>query len=30
MAEWCDKHEIKWYTIDTLEELIEYANARGN
>ena len=26
MSEWCDKHSIKWYTIDTLEELIEYVN----
>ena len=24
MSQWCDKHFIKWYTIDTLEELIDY------
>jgi hypothetical protein len=26
MSEWCDKHKIKWYTIETLPELIDYAN----
>ena len=26
MSEWCDKHSIKWYTIETLPELIDYAN----
>lgn len=30
MHEWCDKYKITWYNIDTLEELIEYVNARGN
>jgi hypothetical protein len=30
MGEWCDKHGIKWYNIDTLVELIDYANSRGN
>jgi hypothetical protein len=31
MSEWCDKEGILWYTIETLQELIEYvANARGN
>ena len=24
MAEWCDKHEILWYNIDTLKELVDY------
>ena len=24
MAQWCDKHEILWYTIDTLKELVDY------
>ena len=27
MAQWCDKHGIKWYTIDTLQELIDYVNS---
>ena len=26
MAEWCDKHEILWYTIDTLKELVDYVS----
>ena len=26
MAQWCDKHNIKWYTIETLEELINYVS----
>jgi len=25
MAGWCDKHNIRWYTLDTLEDLVEYA-----
>lgn len=24
MAQWCDKENILWYTIDTLQELIDY------
>jgi restriction endonuclease len=24
MAQWCDKHEILWYTMDTLKELVDY------
>ena len=27
MSQWCDKHNIKWFTIDTLEELVKYVNA---
>lgn len=30
MCQWCDKHSIKWYTVDTLEELIDYVDARRN
>lgn len=30
MCQWCDKHNIKWYTVDTLEELIDYVDARRN
>ena len=26
MAEWCDKHEILWYNIDTLKELVDYVS----
>lgn len=26
MAEWCDKHDILWYTIDTLKELVDYVS----
>jgi hypothetical protein len=26
MAEWCDKHNILWYTIDTLKELVDYVS----
>ena len=26
MAEWCDKHEILWYNIDTLQELVGYVS----
>ena len=26
MAQWCDKYNIKWYTIETLEELINYVS----
>jgi len=26
MAEWCDKHEILWYNIDTLKELVSYVS----
>ena len=24
MSEWCDKHDIPWFTLDTLEELKLY------
>ena len=31
MSEWCDKENILWYTIETLQELIDYvANTGGN
>ena len=31
MSQWCDKEEILWYNIDTLQELISYvANAGGS
>jgi len=31
MSEWCDKEGILWYTIETLQELINHvANTRGN
>jgi hypothetical protein len=31
MSEWCDKEGILWYTIETLQELIEHvANTRGS
>jgi len=30
MSQWCDKEGIRWYTIDNLEELIEYVNTRGS
>ena len=31
MSEWCDKEKILWYTIETLQELIDHvANTRGN
>jgi len=31
MSEWCDKEDLLWYTIDTLQELIRYvSNARRN
>ena len=26
MAQWCDKHEILWYNIDTLKELVDYVS----
>lgn len=26
MAQWCDKYNIKWYTIETLQELINYVS----
>ena len=26
MAEWCDKHNILWYNIDTLKELVDYVS----
>ena len=29
MAEWCDKEEIMWYTIDTLQELISDVSNNG-
>ena len=31
MSEWCDKENILWYTIETLQELINYVtNTRGS
>jgi hypothetical protein len=31
MSEWCDKENILWYTIETLQELIDHvANTRGS
>ena len=31
MSEWCDKENILWYTIETLQELIDHVtNTRGN
>ena len=31
MSQWCDKEGILWYTLDTLQELIDYVtNFRGN
>jgi len=30
MAQWCEKHGLKWYSLETLEELVDYAYARGN
>ena len=31
MSHWCDKENILWYTIDTLQELIDHVtNTRGN
>ena len=31
MSQWCDKENILWYTIETLQELINYVtNTRGN
>ena len=31
MAQWCDKENILWYTIETLQELIDHVtNTRGN
>lgn len=29
MAEWCDKEGIMWYTIDTLQELINNVSNNG-
>ena len=29
MAQWCDKEEILWYTIDTLQELISDVSNNG-
>jgi hypothetical protein len=26
MSQWCDKHRIKWYSIETLQELIDYVS----
>jgi len=26
MAQWCDKHDILWYNIDTLKELVDYVS----
>jgi hypothetical protein len=31
MSQWCDKEGILWYSLDTLEELLDYViNAGGN
>ena len=31
MSEWCDKENILWYTIETLQELIDHVtNTRGS
>ena len=31
MSQWCDKEGILWYSLDTLQELIDYVtNTRGN
>ena len=31
MGKWCDKHDILWYNIGTLQELVGYvADTRGN
>ena len=31
MSQWCDKENILWYTIETLQELIDHvANTRGS
>ena len=31
MSQWCDKENILWYTIETLQELIDHVtNTRGN
>ena len=31
MAQWCDKHDILWYNIETLKELVDYvSDTRGN
>lgn len=30
MGGWCEKHGLKWYSLETLEELVDYAYARGN
>ena len=30
MATWCEKHGLKWYSLDNLDELIDYVDARGN
>ena len=29
MAQWCDKEEIMWYTIDTLQEVISDVSNNG-
>ena len=26
MAQWCDKHDILWYNIETLKELVDYVS----
>ena len=31
MAAWCEKEKIKWYNVDTLQELIkDVTNTGGN
>ena len=31
MSKWCEKENIRWYSVDTLEELLSYvANNGGN
>jgi hypothetical protein len=27
MSGWCNKHDIKWFTLDSIDKLIEYALA---
>ena len=26
MGKWCDKHDILWYNIETLKELVDYVS----
>ena len=30
MSQWCDKEGLLWYTLDNIEELIAYADSRGD